>query len=55
MEQEYYFDIKPKFSQNISSVTPLELKTDNCVTLYERKKVLIRDRNIIVVYSEIGL
>lgn len=56
MEQEYYFNINPKFRQNISSVIPLELNTDNCVTLRERKKeVLITARNVIVVYSETGL
>ena len=56
MEQEYYFDIKPKLSQNPSSVILLELNTNNCITLCERKReVLITARNVIVVYSETGL
>lgn len=56
MEQEYYLYIKQKFSQNVSSVTPLELNTDNCITLCESKKeLLIIVRNAIVCYSETEL
>lgn len=47
MKQEYYFDIKPKFSQNISSIIPLELNTDNCITCERKKEVLIIARNVI--------
>lgn len=56
MEQEYYLDVKQKFSQNISSVVPLELNSNSGVTLCESKKeVLIIARNAIVRYSETGL
>lgn len=56
MEQEYHFDIKPKFCQNISNVIPLELNMDNRITPRARKKeILIIARNVISVCSETGL
>lgn len=36
--QEYYFNINPKFSQDIFSVIPSELSIDNSITLWKEER-----------------